>query len=308
MLCLRAHAKINWTLDIVGKRPDGYHLMDMLMQTVDLYDTLWLEPAKTLILENAGQPQANGSARDVLDAASVPFDRHNLALRAASLLQKSCGVARGARIRLQKGIPSGAGMGGGSADAAAVLYGLNRLWNLNLSQERLLQLGLSLGADVPMVLTGGLTHVGGIGERVEPLFPAPEIWLVLLQPCLGLSTKAVFSAFDSLNQARLAHPRTQEARGALLRYDLPALARAMNNVLEGVSILFRPALREAMDALEAHGALRAMMTGSGSVVYGLFAAQSEAEHAAQALHPIAVRNGWGQITVTRTLAKNDLHS
>ena len=308
MLCIKAHAKINWTLDIVGRRGDGYHLMDMLMQTVDLYDTLWLEAAPTLSLENVGQTRESVSTRDALDASAVPFDERNLVYRAAALLQKSCGVSTGARIRLQKRIPSGAGMGGGSADAAAALCGLNRLWNLGLTRERLLQLGLSLGADVPMVLTGGLAHVGGIGEAVEPLSPAPEIWLALLQPCPGLSTGEVFSAFDALSGDRLARPRTREAQSALLRRDLPALARAMNNVLEGVSVPFRPALRAAMDALEAHGALRAMMTGSGSVVYGLFDTQSDAERAASALRPIAAQNGWGDVTVTRTLAKNDLHS
>lgn len=308
MLCLKAHAKINWTLDIVGRREDGYHLMDMLMQTVDLYDTLWLEEAPALTLESVGQARESAYAGDALDASAVPFDERNLVYRAATLLQKSCGVSTGARIRLQKRIPSGAGMGGGSADAAAALVGLSRLWNLHLTKEQLLCLGLSLGADVPMVLTGGLAHVGGIGERVEPLFPAPEIWLVLLQPCPGLSTGQVFSAFDALPAESLARPRTQEARNALLRRDLPSLARAMNNVLEGVSVCVRPALRQAMDALEAHGALRAMMTGSGSVVYGLYDTQCEAENAASALRSAALQNGWGESIVTRTLAKNDLHS
>lgn len=308
MLCLKAHAKINWTLDILGRREDGYHLMDMLMQTVDLYDTLWLEPAPALILENVGQSWESASTHDALDASAVPFDERNLVYRAAALLQRSCGVSDGARIRLQKRIPSGAGMGGGSADAAAALYGLNRLWNLGLARERLLQLGLSLGADVPMVLTGGLAHVGGIGEVVEPLSPASEIWLILLQPCPGLSTREVFSAFDTLPGEHLARPRTQEAQSALLRRDLPALARAMNNVLEGVSVPSRPALRAAMDAIESHGALRAMMTGSGSVVYGLFDTRQDAERAAGALRPVAAQNGWGDVTVTRTLAKNDLHS
>lgn len=308
MLCLKAYAKINWTLDILGRRADGYHLMDMLMQTVETHDTLWLEESEALTLEGAGGAPASDRPNDVLDAAAVTFDERNLVYRAARLLRDTCGVSRGARIRLQKGIPSGAGMGGGSADAAAALCGLNRLWRLGLSREALLRLGLSLGADVPMLLTGGLCHVTGIGEIIEPLSPAPEVWLVMLQPCGGLSTKEVFAAFDALSADALSRPRTKEARDALLAGHLSRLSGAMDNVLEGVSVRARPALRAAMDALEAHGALRAMMTGSGSVVYGVFETRKTAEGAAAALSPLAAQNGWGRVGITRTLAKNDLQS
>ena len=192
MLCLAAYAKINWTLDILGARPDGYHLMDMLMQTVSMCDLLWMEEAEDLTLEAV--PGGTEGARapkagDGLSSDGVRYDASNLVYRAALLLRERCGVRRGARIRLAKRIPSGAGMGGGSADAAAALKGLNALWGLGLSHAELLSLGLELGADVPFLLTGGLARVGGIGERIRPLAPAPEVWLVLVQPCEGLSTR-----------------------------------------------------------------------------------------------------------------------
>jgi len=304
MLCLKAHAKINWTLDILGTRKDGYHLMDMLMQSVDMHDMLWLEEAEGLILESAAD-EAGFSVQkapgDVLSSQNVTYDQKNLVYRAAKLLQDHCGVAKGARMRLLKKIPSGAGMGGGSADAAAALKGLNQLWGLNLSQEELLKLGLSLGADVPFMLTGGLARVGGIGEVIQPLSPAPEIWLVMLQPCGGLSTREVFGAFDALDPETLSHPLTQQAQEALLAGDLPKLGRSMNNVLEGVSIAARPAIRESAQQLEELGAVRGMMTGSGSVVYGVFENQQRAEKAAAHLQSISLEKGWGDVWITRSI-------
>jgi 4-diphosphocytidyl-2-C-methyl-D-erythritol kinase len=204
---------------------------------------------------------------------------------------------------LQKNIPSGAGMGGGSADAAAALKGLNELWNLGLSQQQLLYLGLKLGADVPFMLTGGLARVGGIGEIISPLIPAPEVHLLFLQPCGGLSTPEVFKAYDSLDPARISRPDTDAAQAALLAGDLCALGRAMNNVLEGVSVQARPAIGEAARMLEEAGAVRGMMTGSGSVVYGVFATEESAENAAEAMRPIALERGWGDVWVTHTLGE-----
>jgi len=303
MLCLKAHAKINWTLDIHGTRADGYHLMEMLMQTVEMHDTLWLEEADDLILENAadetGAPVEHPS--DGLASEAVTYDQKNLVYRAARLLQERYQVKRGARMRLLKKIPSGAGMGGGSADAAAALRGLNELWNLQIPQEELLRLGLSLGADVPFMLTGGLAHVSGIGEVIRPLAPAPEIWLVMLQPCGGLSTREVFTAFDSLSPALLSRPQTATAEKALLECDLLSLSSAMNNVLEGVSAAARPALRKAVRALEEYGALRGMMTGSGSVVYGVFESEEKARKAALDMRDEALLKGWGDIWVTRSV-------
>ena len=308
MLCLAAYAKINWTLDILGARPDGYHLMDMLMQTVSLCDLLWMEEAEDLTLE-AVPGGADGAPRpaagDSLSSEGVRYDASNLVYRAALLLRERCGVRRGARIRLAKRIPSGAGMGGGSADAAAALKGLNALWGLGLSHAELLSLGLELGADVPFLLTGGLARVGGIGERIQPLAPAPEVWLVLVQPCEGLSTREVFSAFDRLDPSALRHPDNAAAQDALLRRDLAALAPAMANVLQAVSEPARPALAQALRALEAAGAARAMMTGSGSVVYGAFDRCADAVAARTALEALSAQRGWGRVWLTRTLPRGE---
>ncbi len=302
MLCLKAHAKINWTLDILGTRPDGYHLMDMLMQTVSLHDTLWLEEADTLTLENASDAAGSVSeAADALTSAAVTYDQQNLVYRAAKLLQETYGVQKGARMRLHKQIPSGAGMGGGSADAATALKGLNELWQLGLPQKELLTLGLRLGADIPFLLTGGLARVRGIGEGIESLYPAPQVHLVLLQPCGGLSTKEVFGAFDALEPSALIRPDTEGAQHALVHGELHALGQAMNNVLEGVSIPARPAIAEAARALERLGAVRGMMTGSGSVVYGVFESEQQARMAAQQLRPAALENGWGDVWTAYTL-------
>lgn len=308
MLCLAAYAKINWTLDILGTRPDGYHLMDMLMQTVSLCDLLWMEESEELTLEavpGGAESAARPEAGDGLSSAGVRYDASNLVYRAALLLRERCGVRRGARILLQKRIPSGAGMGGGSADCAAALKGLNTLWGLGLSRAELLSLGLELGADVPFLLTGGLARVGGIGERIQPLAPAPEVWLALVQPCDGLSTREVFSAFDRLNPAKLRHPDNAAAQDALLRRDLAALAPAMGNVLQAVSEPARPALAQAVRALGAAGAACAMMTGSGSVVYGAFDRCADAVAAQAALEALSAQRGWGRVWLTRTLPRGE---
>lgn len=299
MICLNAYAKINWTLDILGTRPDGYHQMDMLMQSVDVCDTLWLEEAETLSLCSAGT-EAESTASDGLSSQAVMYDQSNLVYRAALALKERFGVAKGARIRLQKRIPSGAGMGGGSADAAAALIGLNRLWNLGLDRQQLCAIGLTLGADVPFMLTGGLARVGGIGEEITSLSPAPQVSLVLMQPCDGLSTGKIFSAYDVLAQGNIPRPDNTLAQAALLKGDLPALASAMNNVLEAVSLPARPALGEVLSALRQAGAVRAMMTGSGSVVYGVFQTEDQAVSAIQQLLPMAAEKGWNQPFLAHT--------
>lgn len=299
MICLDAYAKINWTLDILGTRPDGYHQMDMLMQSVDVCDTLWLEEDDALSLCSAGT-EAENTASDGLSSQAVMYDQSNLVYRAALALKERFDVAGGARIRLQKRIPSGAGMGGGSADAAAALIGLNRLWHLGLDRQQLCAIGLTLGADVPFMLTGGLARVGGIGEEITTLSPAPQVPLVLMQPCDGLSTGKIFSAYDALAQGNIPRPDNTLAQAALLKEDLPALASAMNNVLEAVSLPARPALGEALSALRQAGAVRAMMTGSGSVVYGVFQTEDQAVSAIQQLLPMAAEKGWNQPFLAHT--------
>ena len=265
---LQARAKINWSLDITGQREDGYHLMDMLMQPVTLHDIVTLESAEEISLTTSGSPL-------------LPPSEEHLALRAARALAKHTGCTRGAAIHVEKHIPVGAGMGGGSADAAAVLCGLNRLWELGLSQEELERIGLTLGADVPFCLRGGLTRTTGVGERMEPL-PCSRTWpLVVIQPCEGLSTGAVFKAYHQ--QETVLRPATDEAARALETGDLPLLAKSLGNVLQPVSGQMRPEIDEAIRALRAQGAAVALMTGSGSAVFGVFAEDAKACSACETL-------------------------
>jgi 4-diphosphocytidyl-2-C-methyl-D-erythritol kinase len=246
MLRLTARAKINWTLDITGRRQDGYHLMDMLMQTVELHDTLWVEEAETLSLENGYGSVVSKMGDDRESASPVPYDENNLVIKAANALKRHCGVEKGARFILKKGIPSGAGMGGGSADAAAALVGLNTLWNLGLNMEQLKEIGLSIGADVPFMLGGGLARVQGIGEKIMPLMNPPVAWLAFWQPCDGLSTKEIFTAFDSMDPSGILHPDTDGAQQGLLEGDLPLVCSKLQNVLQPISEAKRPAIGQAV--------------------------------------------------------------
>lgn len=263
---IQARAKINWTLNVVGRRADGYHLLDMLMQPLALHDTLILEsaPSLSLVVEGGG----------VLSAGE-----DNLVLRAARALQTAGGADSGARMRLIKRVPMGAGLGGGSADAAAALKGLNELWGLGLPLDALCAIGLGLGADVPFCLHDAPRRARGIGEILTPIeshvFP-----LVLLQPCEALSTKEVFSAYHS---ASVAPPDTDAALAALAAGDLDALRRSAGNVLESASVPLRPEIVWAKEALCREGAAFAQMTGSGSVVFGAFRQADDAKKAYESL-------------------------
>ena len=265
---IEARAKINWTLDILGQREDGYHLMDMLMQPVTLCDTVLLSPADEVSLTCGGTPL-------------LPADEKHLALRAARALKAATGFAGGAAIHVEKRIPVGAGMGGGSADAAAVLAGLNRLWGTGLTQAELEAIGLTLGADVPFCLRGGLTRTTGIGERMEDL-PCGRCYpLVVVQPCEGLSTREIFTAYHAADD--LPRPDNAAAAAALAAGAAGSLSAALGNVMQPVSCQRRPAIAEAIEALRQHGAFSAQMTGSGSAVIGAFGSASAAEAARDAL-------------------------
>lgn len=279
-----ARAKINWTLDITGQRTDGYHLMDMLMQPVTLCDLVTIEPAETLMLTCGGEPY-------------LPPDEKHLAMRAARALQMAAGCEQGAHIHVEKQIPVGAGMGGGSADAAAVLVGLNSMWGLGLSRERLEEIGLTLGADVPFCIRGGLTRTTGIGETMENLPCGGEWPLCVIQPCEGLSTGAVFKAYHA--KEKPVSPDNDKAAAALAAGDLTELAKHLRNVLQPVSEDFRPEIRQAIDALKGLGATAALMTGSGSAVFGVFEEEADAQAAADAL-----RQRWPKCWVCRTCEKS----
>ncbi len=283
MLKVTARAKINWSLDILGTLGGGFHRMDMLMGSVSLADELFLAPSDGLRLTVTGNPEV--AADD------------NLVLKAAHALREKTGYKGGAKMELCKRIPHGAGMGGGSADAAAALLALNRLWQTDLSDVSLHDIAQTLGADVPFFLTGGLARVGGFGEVVAPLPPLKEIPLVILQPCRPQSTKEVFVLYDSLGA--VSHPDTAAAQDALLRNDLKALSKAAGNVLQQALEPVLPQIAEAVAALDACGAAFAMMTGSGSAAFGAF----EAENAA-ALAYRTLRKRWKKCWAAHTAAQS----
>ncbi len=277
-LRVQARAKINWTLDVLGKRLDGYHEMDMLLQSVTLQDTLIVEPAPQLSLEMRGWPR-------------VRVDEKNLVLRAARALQEATGTALGARMALEKRIPVGAGMGGGSADAAAALVGLNRLWGLGLSAEELECIGLTIGADVPFCVQGGLQRAGGVGEVLRPLETPRTYWLVVVQPCRGLSTKDVFTSLRADQIDPRDRPRNDAAMAALQAGDIQELATAMGNALQPVAAAIRPEIAQCVDRIATTGALRAQMTGSGSAVFGVYATARDARTALEVLRK-SYRSVW----------------
>ncbi len=268
---LQARAKINWTLDIVGQRADGYHLMDMLMQPVTLADDITLLPADEITLTTGGTPL-------------LPADEKHLAYRAALALQRHTGYSGGAAIHVEKRIPVGAGMGGGSADSAAVLVGLNRLWGLNLPLSELEAIGLTLGADVPFCIRGGLTRTTGIGEKLADLPCGRNYPLVVVQPCEGLSTKEIFQAYHGEDVQR--RPENAAAAAALASGDAAMLVHAMYNVMQPVSESRRPGIAQAIRALQTQGAFAAQMTGSGSAVFGAFETDAQADAAYEAIRPL----------------------
>ncbi len=279
---IKARAKINWALNVLGKRPDGYHILDMLNQRLALSDDIHLNLADGITLTVTGNQ-------------NIPANQDNLVWRAASLLQNRSEKPCGVHIHLHKRIPSGAGLGGGSADAAAVLLGLNQLWGLGLSLETLREIGLSLGADVPYCLAGGFARVGGIGERIEPIPHAPLIHLVLIQPETSLSTKMVFSHLST-------HPACdkadiQKASVALVNQDLKSLKQYAYDQMQNAAIALCPDIRKALDHLSATGALFARMSGSGSVVFGAYQSARKAKKAHDAL-----KTKWETCILTHTIS------
>ncbi len=271
MICEKAHAKINWTLDVLARRPDGYHELDSIMQSVSLYDELHFEPNDSLSL-------------NVFDAP-VPSDADNLVLRAANALRAHCGLSCGARITLRKHIPVSAGLGGGSADAAAALRGLCRLWRVSVPEAELARLALSIGADVPFCLRGGLQRARGVGETLTPLsggLPSSAA-LVLVKPCRGVSTRDVFGALDAMATPVCGRPDTPSAQDALADRDIARLAASLGNALQSVTLAMRPELGVAQRALVDSGALAAQMSGSGPTMFGLYVSPARAKAAFAAL-------------------------
>lgn len=265
----RAYAKINLGLDVLRRRPDGYHEVKMVMQTVDIYDDLFLEKAEKPGVELQ------------IEGSELTAGKDNLICRAAELFMEEKGIAGGVKIRLVKRIPIAAGMAGGSSDAAATLRGMNELWETGCSAQELQKLGVRLGADIPYCVVGGTMLSEGIGEILTPLPAPPECVLLIAKPEISVSTKFVY---ENLHADTLkSHPDIDGMVEAIRRGQLEGITERMGNVLETVTTKTYPVIEEIKTVMKEKGAENALMSGSGPTVFGIFGQKEQAEAAAAIL-------------------------
>lgn len=262
-ITLKSRAKINLSIDVLGKRQDGYHLVEMIMQTIDLYDLI----------------EINEKDNDQITIKStsdeIPLDCNNLVYKAANLIKKTFNINKGVEIHIKKNIPVAAGMAGGSSNAAAVLVGLNKLWNLNLSNQQLEKIGLKLGADVPFCINGGAVLASGIGEELTPIKGlTKDVCILVCKPDLFVSTKEVYECIDSKDIDK--RPNNKFIIECLKNEDTRQLAENMFNVLEGVTMDKHPVIQQIKDIMTNNRALGAMMSGSGPTVFGLYENREDA--------------------------------
>ena len=252
---LKAHGKINIALDVTGKRPDGYHLVKMILQTVDLHDDILVRRQEEGIVIKTNKP-------------FFPCDERNLAYKAAKAVMDAYDLSGGVRIDIGKRIPVAAGMAGGSADAAAVLKAMNAIYDLHMSREEMDRIAVKLGADVPFCLRRGTYLAEGIGEELVKVPDMPHCYCLLVNPGFGVSTKLAYEKIDKIPE--LKHPDIDSIINRLGRKDLQGIASYMGNVLEQAVIPDYPEIQQIKDRLKDSGATGAMMSGSGPTVFGLF--------------------------------------
>ncbi len=275
LFCEKAYAKINLSIGISGVRADGYHLMEMVMQQVSLCDSITLE-----LTHRTRQTGGENTIALSCSDPALSCGEENTVFRAARLFFDACGVKGvDVHIHIDKRIPHQAGLGGGSADAAAVLRALNRAFESCLSLEKLCAIGERVGADVPFCIVGGTRLVTGIGERMRPLPPLPDCAIVLVKPAQGVSTREAFQAYDALVDKPVYD--TSHLLRALDSGSLPQIGAQLFNVLEQVCRL--PQVGQLKASLQEAGACGALMSGSGSAVFGLFGDEAVARTAADAL-------------------------
>ncbi len=262
---LKALAKINLGLDVIRRREDGYHEVKMVMQTIKMYDRINIKKQeKTEILVSTNLPY-------------LPSNENNLVYKAAKLLMDEFDLKQGVDINLFKYIPVAAGMAGGSSDAAAVLYGMNRMFRLGLSMEQLMERGVKIGADVPYCLMRGTALAEGIGEKLTRLSGCPSCYIVIAKPPIGVSTKFVY---ENLHANTLQyHPDIDGLIQSMEENDLQGMCDKMGNVLETVTIPAYPVIDEIKNVMNEKGALGAMMSGSGPTVFGIFSNLERAQDA-----------------------------
>lgn len=264
MISLKAHAKINLSLDVLSRRADGYHTLQMIMQSIQLHDTITIEkiPSGVEIL---------------CEAPYVPNNSSNIAYKAAEAMLLQYNIEAGVKIEVSKKIPVAAGLAGGSTDAAAVLKGMNTLFDLRIEQDELMRLGKTIGADVPYCIMGGTALAEGIGEVLTKL-PAPgNIPLILVKPRIGVSTAWVYKSLDLKKVTE--RPDTKLLMSAIRAGDINTLALNMKNVLESVTSKRYSVIENIKKDLKRHGALGSMMSGSGPTVFGIFEDVEKADYA-----------------------------
>ena len=265
----KALGKINLGLDVLGRRENGYHDVRMVMQTVYLYDRIIMKKSKT------------PGIRLETNLYYLPVNENNLAYQAAQMLMDEFHMEEGVSIQLDKHIPVAAGMAGGSSNAAAVLFGMNRMFSLGLSQKELMERGVKLGADVPYCIMRGTVLAEGIGEILTPLSPMPKCYVLIAKPAISVSTKMVYEKLDSHEIED--HPDIDGILAGLKAGDLKKVAGSMGNVLERVTVDAYPVIDQIKKMMIKEGALNAMMSGSGPTVFGIFEEKATARKAADAI-------------------------
>ncbi len=291
-LGLKAYGKVNLGLDVVRRREDGYHEVRMIMQTVGIYDRIDMTRRE--------QP---GIGLET-NLYYLPDNENNLAYKAAKLLMDEFDIKEGVNIRIKKFIPVAAGMAGGSSDAAAVLFGVNKMFSLGLSLEELMKRGVRLGADVPYCLMRGTALSEGIGEILTPLDPAPQCQVLIAKPAVSVSTKFVYENLHVNQLPKTAHPDIDCLMRAIENRDLRALAENMGNILETVTIPAHPVIQDIKDKMMDMGAVGAMMSGSGPTVFGLFMSPSKAEEAYEEMRYGSAASMARQVYLTRFYNRN----
>lgn len=280
---IKAPAKINLTLDVIRKREDGYHDVEMIMTTVDLADRIHLTSIEEDII--------------IVDATQgfIPTNENNLAYKAAKVLKEKLNIAKGVSIFINKQIPVSAGLAGGSTDAAAVLRGLNDLWKLNLTLDELAEIGLEIGSDVPFCVHGGTAIARGRGEKLEFISSPPPCWVVLVKPPFGVSTKDIYTR---LNLQDIIHPDTAGMVSAIENDDFPGICSRLENVMEKVTFDLYPNVKKIKGKIEQYGADGVVMSGSGPTVFALTQNKSRADRLYNSL-----KGFMNQVYVVRLLGK-----
>lgn len=265
---IKAYAKINLGLDVLGRRSDGYHEVRMIMQNIGLSDVLSFEKTK--------EP----GIRIYTEKEELPVNEDNLIFKAARLLMDEFNISEGIEIRLEKNIPIAAGLAGGSTDAAATLKAVNELWNLSLSAEDLMKRGVKIGADVPYCILGKTAVSEGIGEILTPITPCPFCYVLIAKPPVGVSTKYVY---EHLEIDKLKHPDIDGIISGIEDGSIKRICDNLGNVLESVTVSMHPVIEKIKSLMKNNGAENALMSGSGPTVFGLFSDENSLKRAYKAV-------------------------